>query len=239
MTQYLIGASGWHYNDWRGLFYPVGLPPSKWLEFYSNNFATVELNYSFYRQPTEKAYLKWTNNTHAGFKFAVKVNRYITHVKKLRDIKEPLARFFERASLLGDKLGPALYQLPPQFKRNDEVLEAFLQYLDKTYSHVIEFRHESWLDDGVFSLLRKYNAGLCVMDMQGLTCPVVATADFAYFRFHGPEHLYSSLYSTSEIKTWADRIKSLDSSLETVYAYFNNDVSGYALTNARQLRNLL
>ncbi|MBN1376323.1 MAG: DUF72 domain-containing protein [Dehalococcoidia bacterium] len=239
MTQYLVGTSGWHYNDWQGLFYPPGLPPSKWLGFYSSYFPTVELNYSFYRQPTEKAYQAWAVNTPPGFIFAVKASRYITHIKKLRDTSEPLARFFERASLLGGKLGPVLYQLPPQLKRNDDILEAFLQSLNKSHIHVIEFRHASWFDGGVFSLLRKYNAGLCVMDMQGLTCPMAATADFAYFRFHGPGPLYSSLYSPREMKTWADRIKRLGSNLITVYAYFNNDVNGYALTNARQLRNLL
>ena len=239
MTVYLVGTSGWHYEDWKGIFYPAGQPPARWLPFYAERFQTVELNYSFYQQPTEKAYRDWAKNTPPGFKFAVKASRYITHIKKLRDPSGPLDKFFERAGLLGDKLGPVLYQLPPQLKRSDDLLGSFLQALPKGVRHVFEFRHDSWFHQDVLRLLRKHKAGFCVMDMPGLTSPVAATASFAYVRFHGSQSLYSSLYSREEMLDWAGKIKGLPKTVKTVYIYFNNDVAGYALENARQLISLL
>jgi uncharacterized protein YecE (DUF72 family) len=239
MPEYYIGTSGWHYEDWSGLFYPADLPKSKWLEFYARHFPTVELNNSFYRLPSEKAFVNWREASPQCFTFAVKASRFITHIKRLKDVQEPLQNFLKRADLLGDKLGPLLYQLPPNMKRDDERLDRFLGMLLGRNRHVFEFRHESWFDDGVFDILKRYNAGWCVFDMPELTSPAVATADFAYVRFHGSAGLYSSSYSDKELSSWVKRIAELGKNLKAVYIYFNNDVAGYALDNARTLDRLL
>jgi len=234
-TNYVIGTSGWHYDHWRDTFYPPKLAKSGWLEFYAHHFHTVELNASFYRLPSEDAFRTWYRSTPPDFTFAVKVSRFITHIKRLRDIEEPLHNFLERAQILGEKLGPLLYQLPPGLHRDDEVLQSFLGQLPPGWRHAFEFRHGSWLDDEVFQILRQHNVGLCVFDMPGLTCPLAATADFAYIRFHGSGALYSSNYSNEELVDWAKNITQLADTLKTVYIYFNNDIGGFALNNARTL----
>jgi uncharacterized protein YecE (DUF72 family) len=239
MTKYYIGTSGWHYEHWRGLFYPDKLVKPKWLEFYAQRFNTVELNNSFYHLPSEKAFINWQESSPEGFIFAVKVSRFITHIKRLKNVEEPLQNFLARAAFLQDKLGPLLYQLPPGMKRSDETLKTFLTLLPRQYCHVFEFRHESWIDDGVFNMLKKYNAGLCVFDMPDFTCPVVATADFAYIRFHGSTGLYWSRYSDIELSDWAKKIRKLGNNLKAVYIYFNNDAGAYAVDNAKTLGRLL
>jgi uncharacterized protein YecE (DUF72 family) len=238
-VRYYIGTSGWHYERWRGLFYPEKLAKARWLEFYAGHFTTVELNNTFYRLPSENAFHTWRNSTPADFTFAVKVSRFITHIKRLKDVGEPVERFIARAGILGNKLGPLLYQLPPNMHRNDDRLESFLSTLPRGVRHVIEFRHESWLDEGVFAILRKYNVGFCVFDMPDVTCPIVATADFAYIRLHGSTGLYFSCYSDGELMSWAKRLKNLAQSLKAVYVYFNNDAEAYAVSNARTLRTYL
>lgn len=235
----LVGTSGFSYNHWQSVFYPEGLSKAKWLEFYATHFNTVELNNTFYRLPSEAAFEKWRNTTPDNFVFAVKVSRFITHIKRLKDIAEPLETFLSRARILGEKLGSLLYQLPPGMHRNDERLESFLSILPEGLRHVFEFRHQSWLVDEVFSLLRKYNAGFCVFDMPDMTCPLIATADYAYIRFHGSTGLYWSCYSDDELKSWARRLAGLAANLQTIYIYFNNDAGGYALQNAVTLRGLL
>ncbi|RLC93819.1 MAG: DUF72 domain-containing protein [Chloroflexi bacterium] len=230
-----IGTSGWVYGHWRGLFYPEKLAQSRWLEYYSQHFATVELNNSFYHLPSDRAFKGWRERTAPGFVYAVKVSRYITHVKRLKDAEEPIENFLMRAQILNEKLGPLLYQLPPNMRRNDAVLERFLDVLPMGLKHVFEFRHESWFDEGVFDLLRMHNAGFCIYDMPGLVTPVVATADFAYVRFHGSEALYESCYSDAQLKRWAKVIARLGQKLDAVYVYFNNDSCAYAVRNARTL----
>jgi uncharacterized protein YecE (DUF72 family) len=238
MPEYYIGTSGWHYDDWKGLFYPKDLPKSRWLEFYAKHFRTLELNNSFYRLPSEKAFANWREGSPEGFTFAVKVSRFITHIKRLKNVVEPLQNFLERADLLEDKLGPLLYQLPPNMKRSDDRLESFLSILPRRYRHVFEFRHKSWFHDTVFNILRRYNAGFCIFDMPDLTSTVIATADFAYVRFHGSAGLYSSSYSDKELENWTRRIADLGQNLKAVYIYFNNDIAGYAIDNATTLMRL-
>jgi len=233
--KYYIGTSGWVYRHWRDVFYPSKLAQSKWLEFYTRHFPTVELNNSFYRLPTEKAFSNWRDTSPEGFVYAVKGSRFITHIKRLKDVQEPVETFLGRARHLGQKLGPLLYQLPPNMHRNDERLDAFLALLPKGLRHVVEFRHESWLDEGVFDILRRHNVGFCVFDMPDLPCPLVATADFAYIRFHGSTGLYWSCYSDEELEDWAQKISGLGKKLDTVYIYFNNDAEGFAIKNARTL----
>jgi len=237
--RYYIGCSGWHYDHWRGVYYPQGLPKSKWLQFYAKQFDTVELNNSFYRLPSEKAFVTWSESSPSDFTFAVKVSRFITHVKRLRNLESALETFLSRARLLQHKLGPLLYQLPPNMKRNEEVLENFVSLLPKEQRHVLEFRHQSWINDAVFNILHRYQVGLCIFDMPGFTCPLVATSDFAYIRFHGSASLYSSCYSDEELSQWSEKIANLAKNLKAIYVYFNNDAEGFAVRNALTLVNHL
>jgi len=236
---YYIGTSGWHYDHWRGRFYPEKLTKAKWLEFYAGHFATVELNNSFYRLPSEAAFAAWRDSSPADFTFAVKVSRFITHIKRLKDTGEAVEKFITRAIILGEKLGPLLYQLPPNMRRNDEVLESFLSILPQGMKHVFEFRHQSWLEEGVFQILHKYNVGFCIFDMPSVSCPLVATADFAYIRFHGSTGLYWSCYSDEELASWSKKLANLAENLEAIYIYFNNDAEAFAVRNAMTLRTYL
>ena len=236
-TRYYIGTSGWHYEHWREDFYPKDLAKSRWLEFYSEHFSTVELNNSFYRLPSEKAFTNWKDSSPAGFVFSVKVSRFITHIKRLRNTEEPIDNFMARTRLLGGKLGPLLYQLPQSMKRDDRRLRDFLEMLPRDVRHVFEFRHNSWFDDEVFKLLRQYDCGFCIYDMPGFSTPVLATSDFAYVRFHGSQWLYGGSYSDEELEGWAQKIAALG--VKVAYAYFNNDAGGFAIKNALTLRQLL
>jgi len=237
--QYHIGTSGWYYGHWKNRFYPEKLPRTKWLEFYASHFDTVELNNSFYRLPSEAAFAGWTNASPDGFVFTVKASRFITHIKRLKDCREAVDTFTGRARMLGEKLGPILYQLPPNVHRDDEALDSFLAGLPCDIRHVVEFRHRSWLDERVLEILHKYNAGLCVFDMPSLSCPLRATADFAYIRFHGGGELYASCYSDEELAGWAERLADLAVNLKAVYIYFNNDAEAFAVRNAMTLRGYL
>lgn len=241
MTQYFIGTSGWYYPHWASVFYPDGLAKSKWLEYYSHRFSTVEINNSFYRLPPEAAFQAWHDTVPEDFVFAVKVSRLITHLKKLRNTAEPLKLLLERATLLADRLGPLLYQLPPMMHRNDEVLETFLKSLPSNLRHTFEFRHQSWLDPEIFKILSRHNVALCLLDMPGLKTPTIATADFAYIRFHGSTDLYASNYSDEELRRWAADLArmSRQQELKAVYVYFNNDAFANAVRNAATLKSLL
>jgi len=237
--QYYIGTSGWHYEHWRSRFYPEHLTKAKWLEFYTNHFNTVELNNSFYRLPSEDTFAAWRSSSPADFTFAVKISRFITHIKRLKDTAEAVEKFITRARILGEKLGPLLYQLPPNMRRDEGRLESFLAGLPQGMEHVVEFRHSSWLDKRIFGILHKYNIGLCVFDMPDITCPLVATADFAYIRFHGSTDLYGSCYSDKELDVWAKKLADLSTDLKRVYIYFNNDAEAFAVRNAMTLRTCL
>jgi len=236
---YYIGTSGWHYDHWQDRFYPKTLTKAKWLEFYASHFTTVELNNSFYRLPSETAFTTWHDSSPANFTFAVKVSRFITHIKRLKNSQEAVDNFISRAKILAEKLGPLLYQLPPNMHRNDEILESFLSTLPQGMKHVFEFRHQSWLEDKVFEILHKHNIGFCVFDMPSVSCPLVATADFAYIRFHGSTGLYFSCYSDEELADWAKRLANLARNLEAIYIYFNNDAEAFAVRNAITLRRYL
>jgi uncharacterized protein YecE (DUF72 family) len=239
LTQYYIGTSGWHYDDWRGRFYPEKLAKAKWLEFYADHFNTLELNNTFYHLPSENAFKNWYESSPEGFIFAVKANRYITHIKRLKDCGEEVSKFMSRAVLLKEKLGPLLYQLPPGLHRDDDRLNEFLKVLPRGLKHVIEFRHESWFAEEVFEILRQHQVGFCVYDMPKLNSPIITMTDFTYVRFHGKKSLYSSCYTDKEMVDWAKKIKSLAKQLKSVYIYFNNDIAGYALENARTLHDYL
>ena len=237
-AEYHVGTSGFHYDHWRGVFYPDDVPKSQWLEFYARSFPTVELNASFYRLPAERTFEQWRERVPNGFRFAVKASRFITHIKRLRDVEEPLETFLKRAYLLEEKLGPILYQLPPSMKRDEGLLEAFLALLPAEMRHVLEFRDASWYHEAVFGLLRRCNVAFCVHDMRRSQTPVVATAEFGYLRFHGISGRYSGCYTDEELEQWAEKVRQMGR-LKTVYVYFNNDVGGHAVGNATSLAEKL
>jgi uncharacterized protein YecE (DUF72 family) len=234
-----IGTSGWHYEDWSGLFYPSGLAKSKWFEYYSKHFDTVEVNNTFYQLPKEKTFENWRKQAPKNFLFIVKANRYITHVKRLREPQEPLERFFERANILQEHLGPVLYQLPPSFHKDLTRLKVFLQALPKKSIAIFEFRHESWFSQDTYGLLKEFNAAFCIHDLVGIPTPRVITSDVIYIRFHGPTGKYAGNYSKSTLQNWAKWIKDNLKGKKAIYVYFNNDYHAYAIKNAKTLKEQL
>lgn len=239
MTSICIGTSGWHYGHWRERYYPVKLPSPRWLSYYAQTFNTVELNNSFYRLPTEKAFLTWKEETPPGFCFAVKSSRLITHMHKLHNIDQPLENFVSRARLLGDKLGPILYQLPPNLQKNETLLEDFASRLPADLRHVFEFRHASWFDPAIFAIMERRDIGFCIFDAPRRACPEVVTSSFVYFRFHGSASLYSSCYTDRELDVWAGRVRRLSEGRSAAYIFFNNDAEACAVYNALTLREKL
>ena len=232
-----VGTSGWHYDDWRGPFYPEKLPKTKWFEHYARHFDTVEINNTFYQLPKEQTFKNWHNQAPDNFLFTVKANRYITHIKRLKDAEEPLERFLGRASLLKDNLGPILYQLPPSLHKNLDRLGTFIQLLPRDRTAVFEFRHESWFSEDVYELLREFSAALCIHDMPGVATPRMVTSDVIYIRFHGSTGKYEGDYPESTLRDWAGWLKKHIKGIRSVYAYFNNDIHGYAVRNAKTLRD--
>jgi uncharacterized protein YecE (DUF72 family) len=231
-----IGTSGWHYEDWSPLFYPPGLHKSKWFEYYSRHFDTVEINNTFYQLPKERTFENWHKQAPNNFLFTVKANRYITHIKRLKDPREPLDRFYERANLLWEHLGPVLYQLPPSFQKDLDRLKFFFQALPKERIAVFEFRHESWFCEDTYELLKKFNAAFCIHDLVDIPAPRVITGDIIYVRFHGPTGKYEGNYSKSALQNWAKWLKANIKGRKAIYAYFNNDYQAYAVKNAKTLK---
>jgi len=238
----LIGTSGYNYGHWRGRFYPEELPTRQWLSYYARTFPTVELNVTFYRLPRRSTFAGWYEQTPPDFTFAIKGSRVITHLKRLAEVEEETRRFFAHAGELKEKLGVVLWQFPPSFRLDLAKLDSFCALLEAVAGHTrhaFEFRHSSWFAPELYEFLRQRNLGLCVADApRWPTCEEV-TADFVYVRFHGSERLYSSCYSTEELKTWAEKIARWRREGRDVFAYFNNDAEGFALQNARELTNLL
>jgi uncharacterized protein YecE (DUF72 family) len=236
-----IGCSGWNYQHWRnGVFYPPRLPPRRWLEFYARHFDTVEVNATFYRLPRESAVANWVRESPAGFLFAVKMSRYVTHIKRLRDLASSLELFYSRIRpLVGStKLGPVLWQLPGTFRRDDERLAEALVALPPG-RHCFEFRHESWFVDEVYELLRTRNVALVIGDTPVRRFQAhELTADWTFIRFHQGTRGRRSNYSERELEEWAQRIEGWAANAE-VYAYFNNDREGFAVRNGRWLRRRL
>lgn len=233
-----IGTSGWHYAHWRGDFYPSGMRTAEYLNFFSQQFSTVEINNSFYRLPTTEALETWAHTVPKHFRFAVKASRFITHNKKLKDAPESFGLFFERVRILKPVLGPILFQLPPRWKYNGERLEEFLQALPPEFNYAFEFRHPDWIRDEAFSLLRKYNASYCVHDMPESRSPVLTTSNIAYVRFHGWSGTYAGSYSDSQLNGWANTLLKWEKEGIESYVYFNNDLGGHAPRNAMKLREL-
>jgi uncharacterized protein YecE (DUF72 family) len=234
-----IGTSGWHYPHWRGNFYPPDLPTAQWLSFYCGRFDSVEINNSFYQLPSEDTFRVWREMTPAGFLFAVKASRYITHMKKLMDPQTSTKNFFERVVLLGEKLGPILFQLPPHWGANPERLDAFLAALPVGYEYAFEFRDPSWLVAPVYEVLTRYGAGLCLYNFNRLTPPKELTANFVYIRLHGPGGPYQGSYTAQALAEWAQDIGTWTGQGRSIYCYFDNDTAGYAPRNALALMHEL
>lgn len=230
-----VGCSGWVYRHWRGGFYPEELPQTRWFHHYAERFDTVEINASFYRLPLAKTFDGWRGKAPPGFRYAVKVNRFITHSKKLLGCEEPLAEFIALARRLGPALGPLLYQLPPSLHRNDERLAPFLALLPPDLEHVVEFRHASWYSEEVLTLLDRHGVGFVAHDLAGLISPEWAAGRTAYVRFHGTGGKYWGRYSDEQIEQWADWLLQQQAAGRSAWAYFNNDIHGHALEDAQAL----
>jgi uncharacterized protein YecE (DUF72 family) len=235
-----VGCSGWNYRDWRGVVYPEGLPARRWLERYAELFDTVEVNNTFYRLPSQSAVEGWVEQTPDGFVIAVKASRYLTHVKRLRELRKGVRRYLGAIKPLADspKLGPVLWQLPATFQRDDDRLAAALEQLTEG-RHCFEFRHRSWFVPEVYELLRRHRAALVIGDDPERPFQShEMTADWTYIRFHRGNRGRRGNYSKRELEQWKRRIASWRADVE-VFAYFNNDWEGFAPNNARWLAERL
>ncbi|HEX8233903.1 MAG TPA: DUF72 domain-containing protein [Caulobacteraceae bacterium] len=240
MAEVRIGCSGWCYRHWKGgVFYPERLKAKDEFAYYASRFDTAEINNSFYRLPTEAASRGWREKSPPGFLFAWKASRYLTHMKRLLDPAEPLALMFSRADLLGEKLGPVLFQLPPGMHRNDERLAAFLPLLGPSRRYAFEFRHPSWYAPEVFALLRAHDVSLCLSDHHHAPAPWEATASWVYVRGHGPGGRYWGRYPPETLEDWAGRIRAWNTDGRDVVCYFDNDPEGAAPKDADVLKGLL
>jgi len=235
-----VGCSGWNYDDWRGRLYPEGMGPARWLRRYAEVFDTVEVNSTFYRLPTAASVERWAEQTPADFAFAVKASRYLTHIRRLRDLADGVELLFERIEALvrSQKLGPVVWQLPPNFRRDDERLAAALGALPPG-RHCFEFRHPSWFTDAVYELLRAHEAALVIGDHPRWPFQErELTTDWTLVRLHHGARGRRGNYSAREIEEWAGRIEGWRRQAE-VFVYFNNDWEGFAVENARRLKRLL
>lgn len=237
-----LGTSGYSYQDWKGVFYPKDVKPNEWLEYYAKFFGTVELNVTFYRLPKTSVFSGWYKRTPKNFRFAVKGSRFITHIKKLKSCNGPLKLFFSRIKALKEKLGVVLWQLPPSFKADSKRLQSFLKSLKKYKHtrHVFEFRNETWFREDIFRILRNGGVSLCSADWPTFCNDIHIMADFLYLRRHGQgAKLYDGCYTKRQLEKDAKIIKKYLKEKKDVYIYFNNDMHGYAVKNAKELKKYL
>jgi uncharacterized protein YecE (DUF72 family) len=235
-----IGTSGWTYQHWVGVLYDRGMTAAERLQRYVGEFDTVELNGSFYRWPPDDWFARWREQLPPGFPMAVKAARGLTHARRLRSPEVWIERMQRGLGVLGDRAGPLLVQLHPALARDDALLEAFLAAVPSDLRVAVEFRHPSWHDEAVYALLERRGAAYVVMSGAGLPCVLRATAPWVYVRLHGPEPdaMYGGSYSPDDLRWWSDRIGEWDAQGRDVYVYFNNDLGGNAVRNARELRTL-
>ena len=240
-----VGCSGWQYKHWRNGFYAADLPQSRWFQHYALTFDTVEVNNSFYRLPPPETFAKWRAQAPPRFRYAVKASRFLTHMKKLKDPADPLLRFFENARELGPTLGALLYQLPPNLHLDIERLTAFLDAIPNATRrarlasrprHVVEFRHPSWYNDQVYSLLDRHRVAMCLHDMSGSATERVVVGPCVYVRFHFGTSKYGGRYQDRRLDSWADWLAIQAGAGLDLFAYFNNDTGGHAPRDAVRLR---
>jgi uncharacterized protein YecE (DUF72 family) len=234
-----VGTSGWHYRHWVGPFYPPVTRPADFLGLYARRFDTAEINNTFYRLPTPAAVAGWRDATPPGFLFAAKGSRFITHMKKLKDPAEGLRRYLEPLALLGDKLGPVVFQLPPRWRLDLGRLAAFLGTLPDGRRFAFEFRDQSWFAPETYRLLERHGAALCLWDLAGRRSPALVTADFAYVRLHGPGGPYQGSYGEEALAAWAERMLAWRAAGVAAYCYFDNDDRGHAPADALRLARLV
>lgn len=241
MARAYIGTSGWNYREWRGIFFPEGLSTKKWLSFYATRFDSVEINYTFYRLPSKESCVGWYKQTPANFRFVVKASRFITHIERLRDVRKPWTVFLERVGALEEKLGAVLLQFPSNFRASEANLESVGEFLAYAAHRdaprlAMEFRDGSCFEKEMLAILQRHRVALVVSHSSRYAVPeLTATSDFAYFRFHGPEEMFASGYSSAALRSWANQISALLDKGHDVHAYFNNDSGGYAPRDAQAL----
>jgi uncharacterized protein YecE (DUF72 family) len=229
-----IGTSGWQYRDWRGRFYPQELAVKRWLEFYAGGFATVESNNAFYNLPERRVFEAWAARTPNDFVMAVKVSRYLTHIKRLAEPKEPVARFVDRVRGLDGKLGPVLLQLPPTLRCDVERLATTLAEFPPEFRVAVEFRHDSWYVDEIRALLTERRVALCLADRRGPLTPLWRTTSWTYLRFHEGRSAPLPCYGRAALAAWAARLAGTWSAAEDAWVYFNNDPRGCAPRDAAE-----
>jgi len=238
--QLRIGCSGWNYDHWRnGVFYPPRLASRNWLRFYAEHFDTVEINSTFYRLPRTTAVARWVEESPDDFTFAVKVSRYVTHIKRLLDVPQHLPLLYERIAplLRSPKMGPLLWQLPPTFRCDLDRLAQALEHLHDGHRHAFEFRHPSWFREETYTLLREHRVALVVGDRPQVNTFQTRelTADFTFVRFHSGTRGRNGNYSHAELDEWIEQLLRWSAEVD-VYAYFNNDWEGFAIENAAYVR---
>jgi len=229
-----VGASGWHYTHWKGPFYPEKMPSREFLGHYVQYFRAAEVNNTFYQLPKPETLEQWRDSVPEGFRFAVKASRYITHMKKLKDPEQGLAKFFGGVEVLGEKLGPVLFQLPPNLKVDLNRLETFVEALPSEYRYAFEFRSPEWWSETVFELLDRRGAAVCAADPAELDAQP-AQSELVYARLHGPHGDYTGRYSDAALEDWAARLHAWRVQGREVYCFFNNDQGGAAPLDAQVL----
>lgn len=238
-----IGTSGWSYKHWKEIYYPPKLAATKWLSFYAQTFRTTEINASFYRLPLEQTIIKWMQMVPKGFLFCPKMSRYLTHMKKLREPEEPLERFFGIFEPMKKMMGPVLIQLPPQLKFNYDIADYFFHLLKKNYrvyEFVLEVRHDTWLQEDSLTLMTKYDIGFVISQSEEkFPYSEMVTAKNIYVRFHGPKELYASSYPDEMLHDFARKFKKWMKEGHEVWTYFNNDIFGYAIGDAKRLMAIM
>jgi uncharacterized protein YecE (DUF72 family) len=240
MSKVLIGTSGWHYDSWRGPFFPPDLPKKSHLHFYAENFPTTELNGVFYRTPTLAAVQGWFERTPDDFVFAWKASKFITHWKRLTENSRNSIELMQtRLEVLRHKVGPVLFQLPPQFHANRERLASFLKLLPRDYRYAFEFRHPSWYEDSIIDLLRDNDVSLCLSDHKAAPSPWIATARHVYVRGHGPRGDYADHYPLKTLRKWAEDAATWKKQRREVYVYFDNDQKSAAPLDAQRLLEMV
>lgn len=234
-----IGTSGWHYKHWIGTFYPKETKANEQLAYFLKYFDTVEINNSFYRLPTPETFDTWKRSVPDNFLFSVKASRFITHMKKLKDPVLSTEKFFNNVNFLGEKLGPILFQLPPSWQLDYQRLEEFMSHIPAGYQYTFEFRNETWYNEKIYDLLKKYNCAFCIYEIDRHLSPFLTTADFIYIRLHGPGGKYEGSYSDETLSEWSDKCLKWKAEGKKVYIYFDNDQAGYAAFNALRLKDLI
>jgi uncharacterized protein YecE (DUF72 family) len=234
-----IGTSGWSYKSWEKHFYPGDVRIADHFHFYATQFPTVEINLTFYRLPPPKTVKGWRDKAPDGFIYAVKGSRFITHMKKLRNVKDGLDKYFHRIGPMKSKVGVVLWQLPPMLTLDLDRLEGFLKILPKSYCYAVEFWHRSWMVPQTFAVLRKYNVGHASVSSLAMPMDRTITSDIVYIRFHGLKNGAAHDYTRAELQPWARHIREQAGRGKRVFVYFNNDVNVRAPGNAKLLMEMV